>query len=540
MKKYIIYTFLIFLTSIITGQENSGLPNYEYTIQNLEINSKYQDYGVTIVGDSLVYFASSRKVNSIRNKNWQGNNQPFLQLYKGNLTSANEIENIELVSKRINSKYHDANLTFTKDLSTVYFTRNNYLNKKFKKDTLGRNLNQLYKATIDKKGKWTVYQMPFNNDNYQTGHPALSPNEDKLYFISDMPGGYGATDIYVVDILENGSYSSPKNLGPSINTEGKEMFPHIRENNLIYFASDGFADGIGGLDMYVSEITNESNNSNPVNLGKPLNTKLDDFGYVIKPNSNIGFFSSNRAGGKGDDDIYAFIETEVIKPECTQLITGTVIDKSSNSVIRNTLVELMDISGNLIESVQSNSKGEFNFKVKCDTEYLITATKTGYSINQLPFKSTEEFDFKHTINIALEPSDFTRKNGYVFINISPIFFELDKWNIRPDAAEILENVFRILKKFPDVNVNLESHTDSRANDNYNSVLSKKRAKSSLEWLLRKGINPERITAKGYGETRLVNKCSNNVKCTEAEHQLNRRTEFIITNPEVLKGKVKIE
>lgn len=540
MKKYILYTFLIFLTSKIIGQEKSDLPKYDYTIHNLEINSKYQDYGVTIVGDSLVYFASSRKVKSIRNKKWDGNNQPFLQLYKGNLNDSNEIKNIELVSKRINSKYHDADLTFTKDLSTVYFTRNNYLNKKFKKDTLGRNLNQLYKATIDAKGNWTVHQMPFNNDNYQTGHPALSPNEDKLYFISDMPGGIGETDIYVVDILENGSYSTPKNLGPSINTEGKEMFPHLDANNLLYFASNGYAEGVGGLDIYVSEITIENNFTKAQNLGAPLNTKMDDFGFVKKPNSNLGFFSSNRAGGKGDDDIYAFTQTEIVPPPCYQELTGIVTDKNSKEIIDKVLVELFDTESNLIESTYSNSKGAYKFKVDCEKNYTIIASKSGYSIEQSTFSSTDEYDKQHTVNIALEPSEFNYKNGNVVINITPIFFELDKWNIRPDAAEIMETVLIIMKKYPDVNIHLESHTDSRATDNYNWVLSNKRAKSSLDWLLKNGISPERITAKGYGETRLINKCSNNVKCTEAEHQLNRRTEFIITNPEVLEGKVKFE
>ena len=540
MKKFIIYTILLFLTSQISAQEKSMLPNYNYTIHNLEINSKYQDYGVTIVGDSLVYFASSRKVNSIRNKNWHGNNQPFLQLYKGLLNSSNEIEDIALVSKKINSKYHDADLTFTKDLTTVYFTRNNYLNSIFKKDTLGRNLNQLYKATIDKKGKWTVHQMPFNNDNYQTGQPALSPNEDKLDFISDMPGGYGATDIYVVDILENGSYSAPRNLGPAINTEGKEMFPHIRENNLIYFASDGYTEGNGGLDIYVSEIVNDDIHSKPLNLGEPINTKMDDFAFVKKPNSNIGFFSSNRAGGKGDDDLYTFIETEPIEPICEQQITGVVTDKTTNEIIRNAQVELFDTTGKLIEATNSNSKGVYKFKLECEMNYSIIAFKPGYSIERFSFNSTKEYSKQHTLNIPLEPSEFIRKNGNVVINIAPIFFELNKWNIRTDAAEILGKVFEIMKKYPEVNIRLESHTDSRATDNYNWELSKKRAKSSLNWLLNRGINPESITAEGYGETQLVNKCSNNVKCTEAEHQMNRRTEFIIANPEVLEGKVKIE
>lgn len=535
MKK-ITLVLLVFCLGLLNGKaqettQSNKIKDTEvnYTIKNLEINSKYQDYGVSYSGGNTVIFASSRKDRSIRNRVWKGNDQPFLELYKGTFDDSGEIVDIKRFSKKVNSKFHDADVTFTKDLKTIYFTRNNFLKEKFKKDTLGWNLNQLYKATINANEKWEVQQMPFNNDNYQTGHPVLNAKEDKLYFISDMLGGYGKTDIYVVDILSDTTYSKPRNLGPNVNTQGKEMFPFIDSKNILYFSSNGYIDGNGGLDIYVTRIKNDKPVKKSENIGRPINSEKDDFAFVRKKGTRIGYFSSNRPGGKGDDDIYSFIEQD-----CFQLVQGVVTNRKTGDSIPGALVELFDQDNLLIESVITDEYAAFKFKVNCKTPYKVVGSKQDYTIDTKDITTSNVHDLELALGLMIQPSDFVTIRGLLMVNINPIYFDLDKSNIRENAAIEIEKVVRIMKKYPEVIIELGSYTDSRAPDEYNLDLSERRVKSSIEWIIERGIDPLRITGQGYGETQLVNKCSNGVECSEAEHQLNRRTEFVIVNPEVIK------
>lgn len=533
MKKITIL-LLLFCVGLLRAQEYETKTEENYTIKNLAVNTMYQDYGASYSGGNTIIFASSRKSKSIRNKVWEGNDQPFLQLYKGVFNEDGEITNVELFSKKINSKYHDADVTFTKDLKTIYFTRNNYLDKKFKKDTLNWNLNQLYKATLNDKEEWEVKQMPFNNDNYQTGHPVLNSTEDKLYFISDMLGGYGKTDIYVVDILNDSTYSKPRNLGPNVNTQGKEMFPFVDENELLYFSSNGYIDGMGGLDVYVTRLKDGIPVKKAENIGRPINSDKDDFAFVRKQGTNLGYFSSNRKGGKGDDDIYSFVELNPLNFDCIQYAQGVVRDRKSGALIPGALVELFNQAGELLESVIADEYGVFNFKVNCETPYKVVGSKQDYSIDSKEFITSNVHDLELELGLQIETTDFVLIRGLLMVNINPIYFDLDKSFIREDAAIEIEKVVRIMKKYPEIKIELGSHTDSRAPDAYNFKLSNKRAKSSIDWIIKRGIDPSRIKGQGFGETQLVNKCSNDVSCTEAEHQLNRRTEFVIVNPEAIK------
>lgn len=538
MKKITIL-LLLFCIGLLRAQEsqtttNDAKPEENYTIKNLAVNTKYQDYGASYSGGNTIIFASSRKGKSIRNKVWLGNNQPFLQLYKGVFNEDGEITEVELFSKKVNSKFHDADVAFTKDFKTIYFTRNNYLNKKFKKDTLNWNLNQLYKATLNEKEDWEVQQMPFNNDNYQTGHPVLNKAEDKLYFISDMLGGYGKTDIYVVDILNDSTYSKPRNLGPNVNTQGKEMFPFVDNKDLLYFSSNGYVDGMGGLDIYVTRLKDGTPVKKSENIGRPINSDKDDFAFVRKPETNLGYFSSNRKGGKGDDDIYSFVELNPLNFDCFQYAQGVVRDRKTGALIPGALVELFDQAGTLLESVIADEYAVFNFKVTCETPYKVVGSKQDYSIDSKEFITSNVHDLELALGLQIETTDFVTIPGLLMVNINPIYFDLDKSFIREDAAIEIEKVVRIMKKYPEIKIELGSHTDSRAPDTYNLKLSNRRAKSSIDWIIKRGIDPSRITGKGFGETQLVNKCSNDAPCTEAEHQLNRRTEFVIVNPEAIK------
>ncbi|WP_456378301.1 OmpA family protein [Lutibacter sp.] len=527
MKK-ITLILLLFCAVFVNAQE------VNYSIKNISENTKFSDFGVTYYGENSAVFASSRKDKSIRNRKWYLNKQPYLELFKGNITADGEIVDVERFSETINTKYHESNVTFTKDLKTVYFSRDNYINKKTTKDDEGWVLIQMYKAEVGENGEWVNIQpMPFNNNNYQTGHPVLNNKENKLYFTSDMPGGFGSTDIYVVDINRDGTYGKPVNLGPNVNTRKKEMFPFIDSNNVLFFSSNGFADGRGQLDIYATKIIGKEAIEPAINLGAPINSIKDDFALVYKSGDKTGYFSSNREGGKGDDDIYYFEELAPIKFDCNQLVEGVVREKNSGALLPGALVALYDADGEKIESMIADKYASFNFKVDCETAYKVVGTKENYDKDSEAFETSNEKDLELALGLTLAPSEFVSIRGQLMVNINPIYFDLDKSSIRPDAAIELEKVVRIMLKYPEIKIDLGSHTDSRAPDAYNWKLSESRAKSSLDWIISRGIDPSRITGKGYGETKLVNKCSNGVRCTDAQHQLNRRTEFVILNPEVV-------
>jgi len=528
MKK-LIFILIVFSLTFTYAQDG-----HNYSVTNMKANSKNSDFGVTFYGDSLAVFASSRREKTLRNKIWIGNKQPFLELFKAEIDSAGDFKNIKPFSKKLNSKFHESNVAFTKDLSTVYFSRNNYFDKKLTKDEEGVVLIQMYKATVAAEGEWTnVTPMPFNSDEYQTGHPVLNDAQNKLYFVSDMPGSIGGTDIYYVDIYPDGTYSEPKNLGPNVNTPEKELFPFITKDNVLYFSSEGFGSK-GGLDVFATKMVRGEAAYKPVNLGHPINTKADDFAFVFKPNATTGYLSSNRKGGRGDDDIYFFEAHNPVTFVCEQEVAGVVKEKGTGALLPGAMVELKDANGKVVSRTVADSFAAFTFNLDCESSYTVTGMKDTYEPDTKSVTTEEDNDVALNLELNLNPSEFVSLRGQLMININPIYFDLDKADIRPDAAIELEKVIRIMQKYPELKVDLGSHTDSRANNDYNIDLSQRRATSSRDWIIKRGIDGSRITAKGFGETQLVNGCADGVKCTEAEHQVNRRTEFVIVNPEVIK------
>lgn len=531
---------ILFLLGFIVGI--SAQQHYE--VKRLTSNTEYSDFGVSFYQNDKVVFASSMKVRGNDKFNWRGNGQPYLDLYVAELTDENDFSGIKRFSKNINSIYHESNVAFTKDGKTVYFSRNNFTDKELERDLKGRNLIGLYKASLNDNGEWdSIERLPFNIENYQCGHPALNEKEDKLFFISDRPGSYGETDIYYVDINSDGSFGSPINMGPEINTVGKEMFPYVdMRNNLLYFSSDGFKDNYGGLDIYVVKLNDTEVVTVPKNLESPINSKSDDFSFVLKSGDNWGYFSSNRYS-KFNDDIYYFKkysdadfidESSLVairtSKKCTKIIQGEVREAGTNALIPGSLVDLNIRDGIKVESVKANDLGQFFFELECNDKkrYYVTGYKKNYK------RDTKELVENHKIILSLTPDEFVKTRGYWMLNMNPIYFDLDDYEIRKNAAIELEKVVKVLKNYPELTIELRSHTDSRADDDYNLKLSNKRAASSKDWLVSRGIHPNRITAKGYGETQLVNGCANNVRCTNAQHLVNRRTEFIITNPEKIK------
>ena len=488
----------------------------EFELLNLDINTKYSDFGTSTYNDHLI-FASSRDLDE-KIYNWNG--QPYLDLFE-----LNENGSVTEVNGDVNTKYHESSTAFTKDGKTAYFTRNNFFKGKFKRNNEKINGLKIYKATLVDSVWANIESLPFNNDQYNVAHPALSVDEKKLYFASDMFGSQGASDIFVVDINDDGTYGEPINLGPTINTEGRENFPFVSDKDILYFSSDGHI-GLGGLDVFKVEIDKlKRSNSVIHNMGKPINSPKDDFGYIVNETTGKGYISSNRAGGKGDDDIYSFV-----KQACSKAISGTVINKRTQQILTNADVFVYDSSRNLLHTLKSDDFGKFAFKLGCkEKTYLIEAKKEKYKDDFIDFsvKPNEAAELK--LELKLDPE--AAKIGTdlaLLLNLNPIYFDYDKSFIRPDAEIELAKVINYMRNYPNVKIDVRSHTDSRGRDAYNWALSNRRNKSTIAYIIKKGgISANRITGQGYGETRLTNRCSNGVKCSAEEHQDNRRSEFIV-------------
>lgn len=501
---------------------NSG----RYNIENAGINSKYSDYGTAFYLNKIV-FASARDTGNFHQRKHKWTGEHFTNLYEADLDANFNPKAVKKIESKINSKFHESTPVFTKDGKTVYFTRNNYIDGKKGKDERKTTLIKIYKATLE-NNEWTnIIELPFDSDNYSTAHPALSPDEKTLYFASDMPGTFGQSDIYKVSINSNGGFGSPENLGRSINTEGKETFPFVTDENEIYFASDGHP-GLGGLDIFVGEI-DQNGVRNIQNVGADINSPNDDFAYIIDTKSRRGFFSSNKEGGEGSDDIYKFLETRKLK--CLQELSGIITDAETGIILPQTKVSLYDNQMVMKSTTISNQTGYYSFPVECGKIYNVRAEKSDYTTKEVNV-IIESKSGKTNLPIALEKEGCRVTIGDDLakcFGIKMIYFDLDKSNIRTEAALDLEKILDVLNQYPSMKLDIRSHTDSRQTHAYNEILSDKRAKSTIKWLVKNGISPDRLTGKGYGETQLINGCSDGVICTEKQHQINRRSEFIITD-----------
>lgn len=523
-------TFLFILLFAITVKSQSE----NYSIKNIEVNNKDSNFGTTFYGDDKVVYASPKKKSYIIRNVWKDNNQPFLDLYVGDIAEDGELIHVKKFSEKLNTRYHEADVAFTKNKKTVYFSRNNYFEKKLTRDSVGSGLIHLYRAKIKPSGEWfDVEPMPFNNDQYQTGHPTLSADETVLYFISDMPGSLGKTDVFKASISKDGTIGEPINLGPQINTPEREMFASISGNDELYFSSDGRSDGLGELDVYVTKIRGDKY-TEPLNLGTPINSEKDDFAFILNYETRRGYFSSNRDGGKGDDDIYTFIQEVPIQFECKQQVTGIVTEQNTGLILPGATVTLFDIEGIEVNSVIVGVDATFNFEVDCNNSYKIEASKQTYDTDSEEFYTTEGLDIN--LPLELDKNEFIVERGNCLVKINPIYFDFDKSYIRPDAVIELDKVVEVMKKYPELIIEGGSHTDSRATFAYNGALSTRRAESTVQYIINKGIDVRRISSVGYGERELVNKCIDGVECSEKEHQFNRRTEFKIVNREEIREK----
>lgn len=515
------------------------------------------------------------------------------------------------MGKALNSKYHEGPVAFFKDGNKMLFTRNNYLNGKYKTSKEGINKLKLYSAEWLGNDWGKLKELPFNSDEYSVGHPSLSKDDKLLYFVSDMPGGFGGTDIYVSK-YENNNWSTPINLGPAVNSKGNEMFPFVDDEGNLYFSSDGHA-GLGGLDMFYAKLIEGVMAKKPKNLGTPMNSTKDDFGIITDGERKSGFFSSNRRRGGADDDLFRFERNGPLDP-CQDLIVN-VIDAESKTPLANASIEVVskDESNPEVKTIEIDADGNLRLCLDTEMDFMFRASNEGYLNNTLSF-TTKDLDVSELIRLEIpldkvkpkpEPvKTFTLRglvttqkerkpipgvkvllhnecdgsiqeavtdaNGtYKFevpsgcdysiealkdnlgtmgskvkggetseanitmfekgdvIKIDNIYYDLNKWNIRPDATEELNKLVGLMNKYPKMRIEFGSHTDSRSSTKYNKTLSTKRAQEAVAYIVKQGVSAKRIIAAGYGESKLVNKCKDGTPCSEEEHQQNRRTEIKI-------------
>ncbi|MFD0842524.1 OmpA family protein [Flaviramulus multivorans] len=497
----------------------------QHTVTNMPFNSKFSDFGA-YEHNGNIYFASSRDEGVLVKHIDERTNEPFLDIYVTNKGSEETpVDHKSKLKGKVNTVFHEGSLAITKDGQTMYFCRNDFNNQ-----ILGADENlithlKIYKATL-KNDRWTnIEELPFNGTKFSNAHPALNEDETKLYFASDMKGSIGGSDIFYVDIHSDGTFGTPQNLGNLVNTKKDEGFPFISSEGTLFFASEGH-EGFGLLDVF--EAVSDTNNRiiNVVNLGEPVNSNKDDFAYFLNNNGLTGYFASNREGGVGSDDIYAFNRIPQLA------IEGTVTDVNTNEPIANTKVTLLDTDGKEITYVETNDDGYYKIIIDRDTDYVVATKKDAFEDHaaSITSKNIERHVKSLTADFALNP---VKKEAIPIAALYPIYFDFNKSVIRKDGTSELDRIVDLMvNKYPGMTIKIESHTDSRGSSAYNDKLSQARAVATYNYLISQGVDPARIVEyKGYGEQNLINNCDGTTRCTEDKHQLNRRTQFKVIQME---------
>ena len=493
-----------------------------FNVQNLDINSEYSDFGGTINNNKL-YITSSRNTVGLfdlgrwitQRINYGWNNEPYLDIYSFDVTDSGSYLNEDYLGSNINTKYHEGLASFDNE-GNMYISRESFYENEYVKDPESNNITSLigiYKIT---KGEKNVVALNINSVEYSVKNPSVSSDGKTLYFSSDMPGGFGNFDIYKGDIDEQGNINNVENLGQKVNTEGQEMFPFIGDKNNLYFSSDSQL-GLGGLDVFFTKEV-DGKWASVRNVGIPVNSNADDFAFNMNEATGEGFVSSNRSGGKGSDDIYSI---KRLIPICDVLLTANVMDAKTKLSIDSATTSISDNEGNIASTKTSSNEGVSEFMLVCDEAGKLIVSKDGYNSKIVYLKmSSEEFT---SINVMLDPIEKIIVAEKIELNT--IYFDFDKSNIKAEAAFELDKLVQIMNKYPEMTVSIESHTDSKGPSSYNQRLSERRAKTTSQYVISKGIDSSRLSSAGKGESSPVVDCTN---CSKDEDQLNRRSEFIIT------------
>lgn len=493
-----------------------------FNVQNLDINSEYSDFGGALNNNKL-YITSSRNTVGLfdlgrwitQRISYGWNNEPYLDIYSFDVTDSGSYLNEDYLGSNINTKYHEGLASFDNE-GNMYISRESFYENEYVKDPESNNITSLIGIYKISKGEKNVVALNINSVEYSVKNPSISSDGKTLYFSSDMPGGFGNFDIYRGDIDENGNINNVENLGQKVNTEGQEMFPFIGDKNNLYFSSDSQL-GLGGLDVFFTKEV-DGKWASVRNVGIPVNSNADDFAFSMNEATGEGFVSSNRSGGKGSDDIYSI---KRLIPICDVLLTANVMDAKTKLGIDSATTSISDKDGNIASTKTSSNEGVSEFMLVCDEAGKLIVSKEGYNSKIVDLKmSSEEFT---SINVMLDPIEKIIVAEKIELNA--IYFDFDKSNIKAEAAFELDKLVQIMNKYPEMTVSIESHTDSKGPSSYNQRLSERRAKTTSQYVISKGIDSSRLSSAGKGESSPVVDCTN---CSKDEDQLNRRSEFIIT------------
>jgi peptidoglycan-associated lipoprotein len=508
-----------------------------YVIENVKaLNTKWSDYAPAFYKKDQLYFSSDREkgVNS-KIYGWTGNQfcDIWTVTYKADKKAPNNIKYdipVLLDKDKINTPYNDGTPAFDSKFGTLYYTQCSG------KDGKGKSC-RIYSATGSGSEWMDPQPLNFSSDSFTCGHPSLSKDGQVMYFASDMPGGYGGKDLYFVTYSKRSKeWGDPVNLGPTINTAGDEVYPFIHEDGTLYFSSNGHI-GLGGTDIYFSK-GSATDWSTPLNMKSPINSGGDDFSLILSKDKESGYFTSNREGGKGQDDIYRFYMTPLVFT-----LHGIARDSKTKEIMPNTILTITNSNDSAKLVIKTDAAGYYKISLKPRTDYELFGAHEDYYDSKIEFQTTKGLEVSTDLeqDLLLEPFDYS-----TVFTLEGILYDLDKANIRPDAALVLDTMVYLLNKYPKIRIELGSHTDCRADSAHNQDLSQRRADSAVAYIVRSGIDPDRMIAKGYGEAKLVNDCGCEGtyitrNCTEAEHQLNRRTTFkLLDNKYIPKNKQEMK
>ena len=520
---------LAFITGVVSLTLHAQSLSGKHHIKYLEVNTMQSDYGVAYLDDDKLIFSAPANDKGTSTQQ---------ELYVGTIDTQGELLEKERVGGLSDNKISKGGVTYSNDHKIVYFSTTKYKRKRDKESYT------LYKANVDGSGTWTdIQKLPFNSSRYSIEDPYLSPDGTKLYFVSNGLNNYGGKDIFSVEVHEDGTYGEPVNLGDKINTPKDEITPFVTDDNLIYYSSNGRPDNYGGFDVYAAEIFNNIV-SEPLHLEAPVNSVNDDFAYIVNHTKDKGYFASNRLQGKNNNDIYSFTIKEEQPEICQQVITGIVRDKETNQILNDAAITLFDNDGNQIQQVVTNNEGFYSLTLDCNQTYTLVAStlhhiKEEHIVNTANYKNAPKLEANKFLvrkpveeNVAEGENAVEKKKETVVNNyeesLSPVYFGFDESNITKEAAEDLDRVAEIMKENKTLQLEVAAFTDSRGSDAYNKVLSNKRAQSTINYLVSKGVSKSRIKGKGYGESKMVNICVDGVECSETAHAKNRRTEMTFT------------
>lgn len=501
--------------------------NGKYKLVHMDFNSNVQDFATSYYKDQIV-FASTRANGKMIKRTYNLNGMPFLDMYVSEVEKG-QLKNPHNFDNGMNFKLHDGPVSFNKEGTFMAFTRNH------KRDESKDNVVELqifFSQLTD--GKWSgAFPFAQNNEGYNLGHPSLSADGKTMYFTSDMPGGFGGTDLYRTNQSEAGQWTKAENLGNQINTEGDEMFPFMEDSTHTLFFSSNGRFGLGGQDIFMAKMNNKGFDQ-VHNAGAPLNTQFDDFAAIADGKTNTGYFSSNRAGESNDVDIYTVEFLNGLDEQ--KRIEGLALDKNGIAIPK-TFISLLDDKGNRIDTLTTKEDASYAFVVNNDKNYKLIGKKENYSDGENTFNTFGDvLTLNANVLLLTKKEIITKKNetetdlGKI-VELKNLYFDLDKYNLRPDAVVELDKVVKIMNEHPNLVLEIRSYTDCRESITYNLKLSEKRAKTSAWYIKARVTHPDRITSKGFGESELTNNCScaGDVisDCSEEEHQKNRRSEFVI-------------